>query len=122
MVFGREPALWLGVLSAGLSVAVTLGVGLTTVQAGAIVAAVSAVGGAVTAAVTRPVAPAAFTGAIGALVALVAAFGLEVSPELVAAMSGMTVAVLALLTRGQVSPAPAVAGEEQGAPSGPRAV
>ncbi|MBW1600908.1 hypothetical protein JJV70_02075 [Streptomyces sp. JJ66] len=107
-IFGREPALVIGVISAGLSLLVTFNVGLTSAQAGGMVALLSALGAAATAAVTRPVAPAAFTGVVAAGAALAAAFGFEVAPETVGALNAAVLAVLALLTRGQVSPAPAV--------------
>jgi hypothetical protein len=106
-IFGREPALILGALSAGLSLLVTLGADLTAEQAGAIVAVVSAAFAVVTAAVTRPIAPAAFTGFVAAAAALLMAYGLEVSTEAVGATNAAVLAALALLTRGQVSPIPA---------------
>lgn len=105
-IFGREPALYLGVISGALSLAVTLGVGLTADQAGAWTAAVSAVFAAVTAAVTRPVAPAAFTGLVTVVASLLAAYHFNVSGGTVAAVNATVLAVLTLLTRGQVSPKP----------------
>ncbi len=102
----REPALYIGVVSAGLSLVVALNVGsLTSDQAALIVAAITAVGGAITAAVTRPIAPAAFTTLVAAVAALLAGFHYDVSPGTVAAVNGVVLAVLTLLTRGQVSPA-----------------
>jgi hypothetical protein len=109
-LFGREPALVLGVLSAGLSLLVTFQFGLTGEQAGAIVAVISAAFAAATAFVTRPVAPAAFTGLVTAAAALLAAYGLNVAPETIGAINFFVLAVLGLLTRGQVSPAAAPAG------------
>jgi len=105
-IFGREPALILGTLSAALSLLVTFNVGMSTEQAGALVAVVSAAFAAVTAAVTRPIAPSAFTGLVAAVAALTAAYGLDVAPETVGAVNAVVLAMLALLTRGQVSPAP----------------
>ncbi|MGY1439544.1 hypothetical protein [Streptomyces reniochalinae] len=103
-VLGREPALVLNTVSAALSVLVTLNFGMTTAQAGAIVAVISAVFAAAAAVVTRPIAPNAFTGLVAAVAALTAAFGFEVAPETVGAITGLILAGLALLTRGQVSP------------------
>ncbi|MFE9337778.1 hypothetical protein [Streptomyces sp. NPDC007063] len=103
-VFGREPALVINSISAALSLLVTFQFGLTTAQAGAIVAVVSAVFAAVAATVTRPIAPQAFTGLVAAVAALVAAFGFEVSAETIGAVNGLVLAGLALLTRGQVTP------------------
>ncbi|GIJ10720.1 hypothetical protein ACFFMR_18820 [Micromonospora andamanensis] len=105
-IFGREPTLWIQALSAFLGVAVTFGVpGLSATQAAAIVAATSAVFAAINAALVRPVAPAAFTGLVTAFAVLVAAYGLDVSQETVGAVQLTVVAVLALLTRTQVTPA-----------------
>lgn len=103
-IFGYEPALILGVASAVLSLLVTLGVGLTTDQAGAVVAVISGAFAAVTAAVTRPVAPSVFTGFVTVLAACLGAFHYDVAPETVGAVNTVLVAVLTLLTRGQVSP------------------
>ncbi len=107
-VLGREPALWLGVITAGLGLAVTLGFGdLTRAQAAAIVVTITAIGTAVAAAMVRPVAPAAFTGLVAAGFDLLAAFHYDVSPETIGAVNAAVLATLMLLTRGQVSPKPA---------------
>jgi len=107
--FDREPALIIAAISAGLSLVVTFNVGLSSQQAGAIVAAVSALSAAATAAVTRPIAPAAFTGVVSAVAALLSAYGLHLAPETIGAANGLVLAVLALLTRGQVTPSPRLA-------------
>ena len=104
-LFGREPALVVATISAGLSLLVTFNFGLSAEQAGAIVAVISAVFAAATAVITRPIAPSAFTGLVAAVVALLAAYGFNVSPETVGALNAVVLAVLGLLTRGQVSPA-----------------
>lgn len=104
-IFGREPALWLALMAAALNLIVAFGVvGLTSVQAGLIVAAVNAVGMAVAALLVRPIAPAAVTGAVTAIGALVAGFGFEVPPEQLAAVSALVLPLLALVARGQVTP------------------
>lgn len=101
----REPALYIGVVSAALSLVVALNVGsLTSDQAALIVAAITAVGGVITAIATRPIAPAAFTALVTAGAALLAGFHFNVSPGAVAAVNGLVLAVLTLLTRGQVAP------------------
>lgn len=103
---GREPALVVGFVGAALSVLAAFGLsGLSAEQVALIVAALGAITGAVTAALTRPLAPGAFTAVVAAGVALAAGYGLEVSPEMVGALNGLVLAGLALLTRGQVSPA-----------------
>ncbi|MFD8771469.1 hypothetical protein [Streptomyces sp. NPDC059916] len=113
-ILGREPALWLNTLSAALGLIVTFNVGLTEEQAGWLVAGVSAILGAIAAALTRPIAPQAFTTLIATVASAVAAFGYNVEPTTTAAINGALLAVLMFITRGQVSPsrpdAPATAG------------
>ena len=104
-IFGREPALILQSLGAVLSLGIALGLPLTTEQAGLAVAVVSAVFGAVAAAMTRPVAPQTFVAVVAAVSALTASFGFEVSPETVGGLNAVIVSVLALLGRAQSSPA-----------------
>lgn len=108
-IFGREPALIISTVSAVLSLVVTFNIGMTGEQAGAIVAAVSASFGAIAAAMTRPIAPTAFTAVVAAGAALLAAYGLNVSAETVGAVNAVVLSVLALLARGQVSPREAAA-------------
>ena len=105
MIPTREPALYIGAVSAGLSLLVALNFhGLSSEQAALIVAAITAVGGVVAAVATRPVAPAAFTALVAAVAALLAGFHFGVAPGTVAAVNGLVLAVLALVTRHQVSP------------------
>lgn len=101
----REPALYIGVVSGGLSLLVALNVGsLTSDQAALIVAAITAIGGVATALATRPVAPAAFTALIAAAAALLAGFHYNVAPATIGVINGLVLAVLTLVTRHQVSP------------------
>lgn len=104
-IFGREPAVVIAVISGALSLVVSLGVGLTADEAGAIVAFISGAFAALTAVVTRPVAPAAFTGLVTVTADLLGAYHFDVSAGTLAAANGFVLAVLTLLTRGQVSPA-----------------
>lgn len=108
-IFGREPALIIGALSAALSLLVTLGVGLTTNQAGGWVAVISGVFAVITAIHTRPIAPAAFTGLATVTASLLGAYHFHVAPGTLVAVNGVIIAVLTLLTRGQVAPATAKA-------------
>jgi small basic protein len=104
-ILGREPVVALNALSAVLGLVVSLGVtSLTAEQAGVIVACVSAILGAIAAAMTRPIAPQAFTALVAAGATAVAAFGYEVSQETVGAINTVVLAVLTLLTRVQVTP------------------
>lgn len=114
-IFGREPVVVLNTLAAALGLIVSLGVtSLTAEQAGAIVGGTTALLGAVAAAVTRPIAPQAFTTLVAAGGVLVAAFGYEVSQGTLGAINTLVLAALTLLTRVQVSPskpdAPVVSG------------
>lgn len=104
LFLGREPALWLNSLSAILGLVVTFNVGLTQNQAGWLVAGVSAVLGAIAAALTRPIAVQAFTTLVATVASAVAAFGYDVAPTTTAAINGLVLAVLMFLTRGQVTP------------------
>lgn len=105
-LFGREPALYIGVVSAALSLVVSLGVGLSAEAAGAWVAVITAVFGVVTAVATRPIAPAAFTTLVTVTADLLAAYHYDVSANTIAAVNTAVLAVLTLLTRGQVTPVP----------------
>ncbi|MEV5862397.1 hypothetical protein AB0L83_22115 [Streptomyces sp. NPDC052071] len=104
-IFGREPALILNTLAGVLGLLVTFQIGgLSSEQAGWIVAGTSAIFGAVAAAMTRPIAVQAFTAAVATIASAVAAFGYEAAPTHVAAINGFILAVLMFVTRGQVTP------------------
>ncbi|WP_051819253.1 hypothetical protein [Streptomyces sp. NRRL S-920] len=107
-VFGREPALIVNSVGAILSLVVAFNVGLSSTQAGYLVAVISAVFAAIAAALTRPIAPAAFTGLVAVIATATAAFGFDVSPEVVASVNGIIIAGLVFLTRGQVTPIPKI--------------
>ncbi|GHC39535.1 hypothetical protein GCM10010348_78590 [Streptomyces anthocyanicus] len=116
-IFGREPVVVLNALSAVLGLIVTLGItSLTAEQAGTIVAVVSAILGGIAAAMTRPIAPQAFTAIVAAGATAVAAFGYDVSQETVGAINVLVLAGLTLLTRAQVTPS------SPSAPADPTAV
>lgn len=100
-----EPALLFGVLAAVLGLLAALNVGhLTTDTVGVIMTAVNAVFGAVVAWRTRPVPVGVFTGAFGAIVAAVSAFGVHLSPQVTGASSGLVMALVLFLARGHVTP------------------
>lgn len=103
-ILNREPALWLNSLAAILGLVVTFNVGLTADQAGWLVAGVSAVLGAIAAALTRPIAVQAFTAVVATVASAVGAFGFDVAPTTTAAINGVVLAVLMFITRGQVTP------------------
>jgi hypothetical protein len=104
-IFGREPTLWLQFIAGVLGVGVAVGLpGLSVDQAAAIIAVVTAVFAVVNAVMVRPVAPAAFTGLVASGAVLLAAYGFTVSQPTLAAVQTAVLAVLALLTRAQVTP------------------
>jgi hypothetical protein len=104
-IFGREPVVVLNTLSAVLGLVVSLGVTpLSAEMAGAIVGIATAILGAIAAAMTRPIAPQAFTTVVAAGAVLVGTFGYEVSQETVGAINTVVLAGLTLLTRVQVTP------------------
>ena len=105
-IFGREPTLWLAVIYAVVTVVGTAGLAhLAPEQAGLVNAAIAAIVGAINAWVVRPISPVAFTYAIAALVALGNSYGLVIPDTTLAAINGLVIPALALLSRGQVSPA-----------------
>lgn len=114
--FGREPALWISVISGALSLVVSLGVGLDAQEAAGWVAVITALFGAATAVLTRPIAPAAFTALVTVTADLLAAYHFDVSAGTVAAVNGSVLALLTLLTRAQVTPS------SPSAPTGPTGV
>lgn len=105
-ILGREPTLWLAVISSLIVVVGTFGLDLLNgQQAALIVAAINGVFAAINAYAVRPVSPVAFTYAVGAIVAVLGAYGLNLPIETVATINAAVIPVLALLSRGQVSPA-----------------
>jgi hypothetical protein len=104
-ILGREPTLWIGVATSIVMVIGTLGLGfLNGEQAALVVVAINALAGALNAYTVRPVAPAVFTYAVGSIIAVAAAYGLNLPTETVASINALVIPMLALLTRGQVSP------------------
>jgi hypothetical protein len=103
-IFGREPALWLALIGALVTWAVSLGLGwLNAGQATAIITAVTAV---VIALTTRPIAPGLFVAAVSAGAALFAEYGLHWSDAAVTGLGGIVLAGFALFgIRPQVTPA-----------------
>lgn len=104
MKISREPAVIIGFVSAVVAALVALN--LEWLSPGAGVAIVALVGGAITAATTRPVAPGLFAGLIGMVCALLAEYGLHLSGELIGALGFLVISGFALFgVRNQVTPA-----------------
>lgn len=111
-IFGREPALWLGLIAAAIQLVSSLVFPLTTDQQGVLNALAVAVFGAIAAfAVSRDQGVPALLGALKALIAVGLAFGLHWSPELQGEVMAFATAISAVITRTQVTapvpPAPA---------------
>lgn len=100
-----EPTLVIQTVSAALTFLVTFGLDfLTAQQAGAITAVLAALFGVWNALKVRPVAPAAFTTLVTVGAALLTTYGLDFSQERIGALQVLVVALVAFLTRVQVSP------------------
>jgi hypothetical protein len=103
--FGREPALVIQAISALLALAVAFGVpGLNDGLAAAITAAITAAAAAWVALHVQPIAPTVFTGLITSLATLAAGFGLDLSQQQVGLVALAATALMAMLTRAQVTP------------------
>lgn len=104
-IFGRQPALAIAIVTSAILLFGTFGLKwLSGDQAGLWVAAISAASAVATGLTTRPVAPSIFMGLIGALAAVATAYGLNLAPEVVAAVNSFAVSLLAFFVYGQVSP------------------
>lgn len=102
-IFGREPALWIALVTSVVTVLAALN--LDFLSAGQAAAISAAVGTVIIAVTTRPVAPALFTAVVTVGSALLTEYGLDLSPALVAAVTVVVLNACALLgIRPQVSP------------------
>jgi uncharacterized membrane protein len=98
--------LGIAVVAGGLNLIAGLGLkGLTPLEAGAVITLINALALAVAALKTRPIAPQVFTYVVTSAAAVAAAWGFHVQQGTVSGVSTFLLAVLALLTHGQVSPA-----------------
>ena len=104
-LFGREPTLYIAFFASLILLFGTLGFRwLDGDQAALVVVAINAIAAGINAYTVRPISPAVFTYAVGAIVAVFATYGLSVSPETLAMLNGLVIMGLGLLTRGQVAP------------------
>lgn len=103
--FGREPALWLSLISAAVMVFSAMLFQLTPDQQGVINAVALAFFGLLTAwSVERDGLSAALLGFIKAIIALAVAFGLQLPAEKQALLMTLVSAVVAMFLRTQLSP------------------
>ena len=107
-LFGREPAAWVGLLEAALTLLVVLKVlHFTSDQTALVMAVVVALFGVLTAYLTKDTMLGFVIGLVKAVIALFIGFGISVSPELTAALIGFVSVFIGFFQRTQTSPDPA---------------
>lgn len=106
--FARNPALYLTVVLAVLQLVAVLA-HLSAGQQNGLSVIATAVYAVLLAVFTRPLEPSAITGGLATILTALAAFGIDLRPDLVSGLNATVAAVLALMLRAQVSPAPALA-------------
>jgi hypothetical protein len=103
-IFGREPAVILGLVAAVVQLVSATAFPLTPDQQGVINAVAVALAGVITAfAVSTDAGFAAVAGLVKAVIALALAFGLDLSPDLQSAIMVVVTAIGAFFVRTQVS-------------------
>lgn len=101
----REPTLIIAAVASLINLLVTFNLhGLSAVQAALLITLVNAAAGVTAAVMTRPIAPQAFTYFFSSLAAFVGAYGFNISAEQLGSFQVLVLAILALMTRNQVSP------------------
>lgn len=104
-ILGREPTLWIALANAVVLLVGTFGLhAFSGQQAALAVVVINALFGIANAWTTRPVSPALFTYAIGAILAFFGSYGFNLPAETVVGLNAAIIPILALLFRGQVSP------------------
>ena len=104
-IFGREPALFLNVLAAFLAMAVAVGwLDFSTEQVGLLMMVAAAVVAVGTAYFTHDVTLGVLIGAAEAIFAALLGFGVELSPDLTAAILGVITTLFGFFQRTQTTP------------------
>lgn len=103
-LLGREPALWLSLVSVGIQLVTAFGLDLSTGQQATINAVAVAVVGLLTAVAVHDGVAAAILGLVQAAVALAVGFGLRWSPDQQSTTLAFAAAVVAMFVRTQVTP------------------
>lgn len=104
--FRAEPAVIAYVVNAAVALLVSFGLPFSDGQVDAVTVITTALAAAVTAVMTRPIVVSTLTGALASVMAALAAFELDFSPEQIGQSVAFASIVLALLLRQNVSPAP----------------
>lgn len=101
----RDPTLVTQFLGALLGVLVAFNLGLTDEQAALWMAVIAAVFTAINAVLVRPITPAALTGLVTAVAALIGGYGFEIGPEKLSAINfAVTMGLAFFFTRPNVTP------------------
>lgn len=104
-IFGQEPTLVIAGAAAVISIAGTFGFKLLGPEQAAIwVLLINALAGIVNAVLVRPISPVVFTYFIGVVVSLGASYGLDIPEDTLFQINAAVIPILALLSRGQVTP------------------
>ena len=103
-IFGREPAVWVGVIEAFLAVLLSFGIGISDTSYGPIMAVVVALGGFVTALGTKDTLLGALIGLIKAGLVLVAVYGVTITEQQQGALIAAVSVMFAFYQRTQTSP------------------
>ncbi|MFC1415490.1 hypothetical protein [Streptacidiphilus cavernicola] len=102
-IFGREPALWLGLVAIVVKVVSAFWLHVSTNQQSVINAAAAAAVGLLVAVSTHDGVSAAILGFVQATVALAVGFGLHWAPEQQAMVMSLATTLIAMFTRTQVT-------------------
>lgn len=103
-IFGRDPAVWLGLVAVGVQALVAWGIDLTETQQSVVNAAATAVMGLLIAvSVARDQVVPAAAGALVAVLQLLVAFGVHLTQEKIATAGAVLTAVLVAWLRTQVT-------------------
>lgn len=104
LIFGRQPAIWVGLIESALALGIAVGLPLTPEQVAAVVAVVSAALGVYTAYVTTETLLAVVVGFAKAVLACAVGFGLNLSPELTGAIISFVTLVMSMFNFANTSP------------------
>jgi hypothetical protein len=103
-IFGREPAVWVGLIESALTVLLAFGLGISPETYGPWVALIVAIGGAVTAWATKDTLLSALLAAIKAGLVLVTVYGVTLSDQQTGALIAFASVLLGGWLRTQTSP------------------
>lgn len=103
-IFGREPAVWIGLIEGVLTMLLAFAIGIDQETFGPIMAVVVALGGAYTAWATKDTLLGALLGLAKALLVLMAVYGMTLTDQQTGAILGLISLVIGFWQRTQTSP------------------